>query len=183
MPKTNESYEANSLEKVVPKLGRKLSDSLSKTAKGKIVNQKKTEGKAKRSLSKEPEEVVIKQEPIDNSYDTTIDEVIASSMLIEDSLSNEEEGEEEFEVETRKLVRNPFIEKSAAVNKKRGLRSNGKLKQAASKGETGEFFEAIFVEHFFFLNLCTTSQQIIDVLGQQSQHFIYFNFLFAFDLF
>lgn len=82
---------------------------------------------AKRSLSKEPEEVKIKIEPHDNSYELTIEEVIASSMLIEQEFKVEgEESASEGELKGKR--RNPAG--------KKGLR-NGKLRQTLPKTETG----------------------------------------------
>ncbi|KAJ8684233.1 hypothetical protein QAD02_020025 [Eretmocerus hayati] len=130
------SEEEETLDKNSPKSSKKASETSPKSAKSskntsvlqKKLDNKEKETKGKRSLSKEPEEVKIKTEPIDNSYEVTIEEVIASSMLIIPKVEVDcEESASEGELKPRRFVKNPAA--------KRSLR-NGKLRQAAVKVET-----------------------------------------------
>ena len=84
-------------------------------------------------MSKEIEPLLtarqIKQEQLDDTYDLTIEAVIASSMHVEDGLEQLEAADESGK---RKAA--------AAAVLKRSLR-NGKLRQqSVTKTETGEFF-------------------------------------------
>lgn len=125
-------------------LGRFGFESEARTPK--LKRLQKQPKRVKRSLSKEPEEeVVVKQEldqespalilniktePVNDSYEDTIEEVIQSSMLVANPQVIKEEEGAEPKAGKRLLVRNPIA--------KRGLR-NGRLRRAAEiKTETGK---------------------------------------------
>lgn len=140
-------------------MGKKVSDTSPKSARSaktaaataqKRNDSKERETKVKRSLSKEPEEELlkyIKTEPIDNSYEVTIEEVIASSMLVEAPIKVEgEESVSESDLKGRKLVRNPVA--------KRSLR-NGKLRMLIPKVEPGmcDFFIPTYLRRLIVFSL------------------------------
>ena len=140
-----EEPESDSQEKITPKLGKKVTTEVpakgTRRGKSPVLAQKKDskekEVKVKRSLSKEPEEVKVKAEPVNDPYQTTIEEVIASSMLVVPNTEIEgDESASEGEFKGKRLVKNPLS--------KRGLR-NGKLRQSTMKPEGTAFFIVLLI--------------------------------------
>ncbi|XP_011505221.1 PREDICTED: uncharacterized protein LOC105368027 isoform X2 [Ceratosolen solmsi marchali] len=137
--KISEEAESETLDKSSPKLGKKIIESSPKSAKGskaaaasvvqKRNDSKERDLKVKRSLSKEPEDLKqVKTESVsDNSYELTIEEVIASSMLVGPEVVKGQQSALEGELKGKRILKNITI--------KRSLR-NGKLRQSLSIIET-----------------------------------------------
>ncbi|XP_058795532.1 uncharacterized protein LOC131666693 isoform X2 [Phymastichus coffea] len=128
--KTSGEIKVEVEEKSSPKLvGKRFKESSPKSAKNNkqlaaTAAQKRQESK-EREIKIEPLELKhIKTEPVNDSYELTIEEVIASSMLVEPGIkikSEESAGD--------------LKGKKHAKTAKRSLR-NGKLRQSLQKGET-----------------------------------------------
>lgn len=106
-------------------VGKKLKESSAKATKN---SDKSTFATTLKRHEIKIEPVEIKTEPLNDSYEHTIEEVIASSMLVEAGIK--------IKSEESALVAADLKGKKSAKTAKRSLR-NGKLRQSLQKGETG----------------------------------------------